>query len=497
MSRKQVVIVGAGPGGLSCGMLLASRGFDVTIIEKAKIVGGRNASFNLSDYTFDIGPTFFLMKDVLEEIFSLAGKKLEDFATLQHVDPMYRLAFSDDKTFYPSTDEKKMKKELERVFPGSSDDYDRYMAKEKKKYDKLIPCLKLPYDSFTSLLKTRFIGALRYLDAHVSLFDVLGRYFKYEELKLAFTFQAKYIGMSPWKAPGTFSIISYIEHGGGVWHVEGGLNQLSAGMARAFEELGGKIQLSTEVSKVNIDNGKATGVTLTDGSTIDADYIVLNADFGYAMTKLVDEKERKKYTDQKLASKEYSCSTFMLYLGIDRRYEEIPHHSIIFANDYRKNVNDITNDFALGDDLSFYVQNACIMDPSLAPEGKSTIYVLLPAPNNNSTIDWEARKPQLRERILDLLETRGGFDNIREHIETEKIITPANWEQDFNVYKGAVFNLGHQIKQMLFLRPHNRFECFKNCFLVGGGTHPGSGLPTIYESGRISADLISKDEGVL
>lgn len=496
MGKKRVLIIGAGPGGLSCGMLLAHRGFDVTILEKTDVIGGRNAAFKLGNYTFDTGPTFFLMKDILERIFEDTGRDLDDYVKLRDIEPMYRLVFSKEKDFYPSTDERKMKKELERVFPGSSGAYDKYMRKEKAKYDSLIPCLEAPYCSFKDLFKMRFIKAIPYLDAHLSLFDVLGRYFSYDELKLAFTFQAQYIGMSPWKAPGTFSLISYIEHSGGIYHVEGGLNQLSTGMAKAFQEMGGKIQFFSNVKKLIIKGDTAKGVELEDGRKFSSDYVVINSDFAYSMTNLVDESKRKKYTNKKLAAKEYSCSTYMIYLGVNKIYEDLPHHNIIFADDYRANIKDITEDFVPSDDTSFYVQNASVTDKTLAPKGKSAIYVLVPTTNNKSNINWEAEKDKVRERVLDLMETKGGFSDIRKHIEEEKIITPQNWEDDYNVYLGAVFNLGHQISQMLFLRPHNRFECFKNCYLVGGGTHPGSGLPTIYESGRISADLLTKDAGL-
>jgi len=158
-------------------------------------------------------------------------------------------------------------------------------------------------------------------------------------------------------------------------------------------------------------------------------------------------------------------------------------------------VEDMTTPMTISDDISFYVQNASVTDPSLAPEGKSTLYVLVPVPNNKSNIDWDDKKAGFRNRVLDLLENRVGLSNIRNHIEQEKVITPLDWENEIDVYKGATFNLAHNVGQMLYFRPHNLFEEFDNCFLVGGGTHPGSGLPTIYESGRITADLIFKKDG--
>ena len=340
------------------------------------------------------------------------------------------------------------------------------------------------------------LTALPYLDAHTSLYGVLSRYFDDPDTRIAFTFQAKYIGMSPWSAPGTFSIISFIEHGGGIYHVKGGLNRLSSGMAEALKESGGKIHLSSPVKKLIVSNGVATGIELTDGKIEKADYVIINEDFAHAMTEIVPSEDRKKWTDQKLAGKDYSCSTFMLYLGVKKEFKEIAHHSILFARDYKKNVDEITESKILSDDFSFYVQNASVTDKTLAPAGKSAIYVLVPVPNNKSGIDWEKEKITLRNRVLDALETRGGFTDLKKNIEEEKIVTPLDWKDKHSVYLGATFNLAHSVAQMLYFRPHNEFEEFKNCYLVGGGTHPGSGLPTIYESGRISAELIMKNDGI-
>lgn len=493
MEKKKVIIIGAGPGGLSSAMILSANNYDVEILEKKSEVGGRNASFTLSGYTFDYGPTFFMMKDVLEEVFRMSGRKIEEYMKIVEVDPMYGLFFNKNKVFYPTRDKYRMKKEIERVFPEGSEGYDRYLKNEGKKYDKLIPCLKVPYGKITDFFTKQFITSLPLLDAHVSLFDVLGRYFKEKDLKISFTFQAKYIGMSPWEAPGTFSIISYIEHGGGVYHVMGGLNQLSKGMAKAFQDNGGKISLNKGVKKLIIENKKAIGVELENGEKKYADYIVINADFAHAMTKLVDEEHRKKYTDKKLKSMKYSCSTFMIYLGVDKIYD-LPHNGIFFSQDYQQNVNEIVTSKVLSNDPSFYIQNASVIDKSLAPEGKSTIYILVPVPNTTSHIDWEKTKEEFKEKILNLVEERAGLKDIKKHIEVEKIFTPNDWENEKDVYNGATFNLGHNISQMLYWRPHNEFEEFGNCYLVGGGTHPGSGLPTIYESGRISAEIIIKKD---
>lgn len=493
---KRIAVVGAGPGGLSAAMLLSANGYDVTIYEKQDQVGGRNGRIRKDGYTFDIGPTFLMMLDVLEHLFSAAGRDLHKDLSIVPIDPLYRLVFGGGKrVLRPTRDRAKMKEALEAFAPGSFEGYVRYVEKESEKYDKLIPCLRVPYGKLSDFAAWKFVTALPYLDAHVSLYDVLGRYFKDEDLKLAFTFQAKYIGMSPWKAPGTFSIISYIEHGGGIWHVQGGLNRISAAMADAIEAKGGRIRLSTPVKELVVEDGTCRGLLLEDGERVEADGVVLNADFSHAMKHLVPAKHRRKYTDAKLDRMRYSCSTFMVYLGLDTVYPDLEHHSIVFADDYERNVDDIVGSKTLSSDFSVYIQNASRTDPSLAPPGGSTIYLLVPVPNNESGIDWDAVKKEFRDKVVAAAGIRGGLKDLERHIVTETVITPLDWERKLDVFKGATFNLSHDIAQMLYMRPHNEFEEFRNCWLVGGGTHPGSGLPTIYESGRISAELIMKRFG--
>ncbi len=493
-SGKRVIIIGAGPGGLSAGMLLASKGYSVDIFEKEDRVGGRNSYFKLGDYVFDIGPTFLMMKDVLENIFEKSGKRLEDFVETVKLDPMYRLKFADGRELYPSPDREKMKQTMENFSPGSFSGYLKYLERESVKYDRLIPCLSIPYGKISDFFSKNLLRALPYLDAHLSLYGVLTRYFDDPDIRIAFTFQAKYIGMSPWTAPGLFSIISYIEHGGGIYHVTGGLNRLSHGMAEACKESGGNIHLNSPVKELIVENKTAKGVMLENGKIKNADYVIINADFAHAMTNIVDKKSRRKWSDEKLAGMDYSCSTFMLYLGVNKEFKDIPHHSIIFADDYKKNIDEITELKTLSEDFSFYVQNASVSDTTLAPEGKSTIYVLVPVPNKKGAVDWSREKQNLRNKIINALETRGGYTDLSKNIEEEKIVTPDDWVNEHSVYLGATFNLAHSIKQMLYFRPHNEFEEFKNCYLVGGGTHPGSGLPTIYESGKISAELIMKKD---
>lgn len=487
--NKRVIVVGSGPGGMSAAMLLAHQGLEVEVFEKQPYIGGRTSCFEQEGFRFDLGPTFLMMDYVLRDVFTLSGRDVSDYMTMERVDPLYRLVFDSGRTLFPTHDAESMRQQLDELFPGNYDGYQRFLTREKDKFERLVPCLRIPYSSWGDYLKYQFRQSLPILDAHKSLMAKLGEYFNEEELRIAFTFQAKYLGMSPWECPGTFSIISYIEHAGGIYHVMGGLNQITHGMAKAFAEDGGRLHLSTGVKEILVDGRRAVGVLLENGERVMADDVIVNADFAHAMTTLVPADKRRKYSDAKLQKKKYSCSTFMLYLGVDKTYD-LSHHNIFFAQDYRVNVEDIAKRKVLSDDPSVYVQNAVVTDPSLAPEGCSALYVLVPVANNTSGIDWSREAEPFREKVLRILETKAGLSDLRQHIVTERMITPAQWADQKYVYNGATFNLAHNVGQMLGFRPHNKFEELDHCYLVGGGTHPGSGLPTIIESARISSELL-------
>ncbi len=493
--RRRIIIVGAGPGGLTAGMLLANRGFDVHIYEAKSRVGGRNAALTLGDFRFDAGPTFLMMAFVLREVFAETHRRLEDYLTLRPLEPLYRLVF-DDREMLMTTDRRRMREEIERHFPGNGAGYDRFLEQERVRYRALLPCLAKDYSSARAFLSPTLARAVPHLALGRSVFENLSRYFDDEKLILAFTFQSKYLGMSPWECPALFTMLPFIEHEFGVHHVEGGLNRIPHAMAQVIEELGGQIHLGAPVESLSLEGDAVDGVVLAGGERQHADAVVVNADFGYAMSKLVPSGKLRKYAPAKLARKAFSCSTFMLYLGLDR---EVPmnHHTIVFAKDYERNVREIFADKTLPrDDFSFYVQNASATDPTLAPPGKSAVYVLAPVPNQASGIDWQTEAPAFRRRLIELIERRTPLRDLETSIEAERMVTPLDWQNRHNVHLGATFNLSHRLSQMLYWRPHNEFEELRNCYLVGGGTHPGSGLPVIYESARISSALIAKRFGL-
>ena len=490
--KKKIVIVGAGPGGLVSGMLLAHRGYQVTLLEKASVVGGRNAPLIAGDYRFDTGPTFLHQKFTLDEIFAEIGRKADDHISFQKLDPMTTLTWN-NVSLDTSADKETMMQNIEKSFPGEGESYARFMQEHAGKLQRIFPCLQQPYHKLSTLTAPHLLKVLPEVLTTQSVMDVLGNYFSDERLKLAFTFQAKYLGMSPWKCPGLFSILSYIEYAYGIYHVEGGLSKMSEVMADIFQEEGGDLRLNAEVASFEYTGDKVSSVVLADGEKLACDDLVVNADYAHARSLIFG---KKKIAAEELARKKFSCSTYMLYLGLDKIYEDEPHHHILFADDYAENVGDIQSQKRISDDMSIYVRNSSINDKTVAPEGHSQLYILVPTINNRHGDQWtEELRSSYREKVLDRIIAKTGMKDLREHIVEERIITPTTW-QESDIFMGATFNFSHSLDQMLYLRPRNKLQGFENIYLVGGGTHPGSGLPTIFESARISANLIDASYGI-
>jgi phytoene desaturase len=492
--NKSVVIVGAGPGGLATAMLLARSGVKVTVVEKHARVGGRTSTWEQDGFKFDIGPTFFLYPRVLKEIFADAGYDLDQEVPMKRLDPQYRLVFGDGGQIDATSDVERMEKEIAAISPHDAVEFKNFLTRNRKKLESFLPILEAPFESWSDLMKPEMIRLLPLMKPWLSLDGDLRSHFKDERIRLGFSFQSKYLGMSPFRCPSLFSILSFLEYEHGVFHPIGGCGAVTVAMARICKELGVEFLMEEPVDEVLVEKGKAVGVK-TAKRKLMADAVVMNADFADAARKLIPNKHRQKWTDKKIASKKFSCSTFMMYLGIEGRYDDIAHHTIYLAENYKQNLRDIEELHRLSENPSFYVQNASVTDPTLAPKGMSTLYVLLPVTHETEMIDWQEEMPKFRALALKQI-ARLGIKDIENRIVTEKIMTPQGWSEEFGLYKGATFSMAHSLDQMLHLRPHNRFEDVQSMYLTGGGTHPGSGLPVIFQSARISSKLLLEDLGV-
>jgi len=490
---KKIIVVGAGPGGLASSLLLAASGAQVKVFERLPVVGGRTSAIEADGFRFDLGPTFFLYPRVLEEIFAAAGARMLDEAPMVRLDPQYRIQFGGGGQIDATADVTRMEEQISRLSAADAPGFRRFLAENRTKLHLMEPCLESPFVGWGDLLQMRMLKLLPWLRPHQSVDQYLQRFFRDPRVRLAFCFQSKYLGMSPFRCPSLFSILSFLEYEYGVWHPLGGCNAVTLALAKVARRLGVEIHLDEPVEEIVMNGRRAVGVRTRSGVQ-HADGVVLNADFARAMERLVPDGLRRRWTDAKLARKKYSCSTFMLYLGVEGRFD-LPHHTIHIARDYEGNLADIEQRHILSEDPSFYVQNACVTDDSLAPRGCSSLYVLAPVTHLHPNVDWKREAKRYRDLLLRKI-AQAGYEDVERRIRYERVVTPEVWDQRYEIYRGATFNLAHSLDQMLHLRPRNRFEEFDGLYLVGGGTHPGSGLPVIFESARISSRLLLEDLGL-
>lgn len=489
--RRKAVVVGAGPGGLAAAMLLAKSGVQVTVVEKGSRVGGRTSTMEQDGYKFDIGPTFFLYPQVLKEIFAASGFDLNAELPMKRLDPQYRLVFGAGGELLATPNIEQMERAIAAISPEDALRFDLFLKHNRNKLAKFLPFLQSPFESWRDLTKPSMLKLLPLLAPWRSLDTDLQVHFKDERIRLGFSFQSKYLGMSPFRCPSLFSILSFLEYEHGVFHPVGGCGSVTTTMARLAEEMGVEVLLGESVEEIDIDRGVAKGVRTTSRK-LEADAVVMNADFANAVRRMVPGAKRKRWTDKRIESRRYSCSTFMMYLGIEGRYDDVSHHTIYLAKDYKQNLRDIETSHQLSADPSFYVQNASVTDETLAPKGHSTLYVLVPVTHETGSVDWVKETPRFRELALKQIE-KIGLKDVQSRIRTERVVTPKGWSEDFDLHLGATFSMTHSLDQMLHLRPHNRFEDVQGMYLVGGGTHPGSGLPVIFESARITSRLLLED----
>ena len=338
--NQKVVIVGAGPGGLAAAILLQRSGVDVTVVERREVVGGRTSTMEQNGFKFDTGPTFFLYPRVLREIFAAAGRDLDEEIPMYRLDPQYRLVFGSGGELLATPDLERMERAIAKLSPEDARGFHRFFCDNRNKLEKFMPFLEQPFESWRDLAKLNMLKLLPLLRPWHSLDSDLKRYFKDERIRLGFSFQSKYLGMSPFTCPSLFSILSFLEYEHGVFHPVGGCGAVTKAMARIAEDLGAKVLLNEPVEEMMFEGRKCTAVR-TANRTLTADAVVVNADFAQAMQRMVPDNIRRRWTDSRIEKKRFSCSTFMLYLGIEGRYDEVSHHTIYLAADYRQNLRDI------------------------------------------------------------------------------------------------------------------------------------------------------------
>jgi phytoene desaturase len=488
---SRVIVVGAGPGGLAVSLLLARAGLDVTVFERAQSVGGRTSGFTADGFRFDAGTTALIYPQAIERIFRSVGRELHAEVELRRLDPHGRIVFGTGGELITTSDDHRMTEAIARLSPRDARSFARFLEANRRRYRRLQFTLETPCMSLLDLLSLRRMAALPWLASWRTLYEDQKRFFHDPRIRHGLSFQWKYIGMSPYSAPAMFSFLTFLELEHSVYHPMGGCHALSEAMARIARDMGVSIRLGEPVARVIFQGRRAVGVVSASGESR-ADAVVINADFARAMTDLVPASLRHRWSDDRLAHRRHSCSAFMMYLGIEGRYERVAHHTTYLSRDYARNVREVEERHVLSDDPSFYVQNPCVTDPSLAPDGMSTLYVLVPVPHRTPNVTWSDMRDRFRAVTLRQL-AKVGIADLEPRIRFERIVTPDEWEHQHRLYRGAAFGLAHTSGQILYLRPHNRFEETDGLYLVGSGTHPGSGLPLIFNSAVLAARLLLHD----
>ena len=361
-------------------MLLAKAGVDVTLFERLDRVGGRSSTITAptsnGTFRFDVGPTFFLYPRVLADIFAACSRRLEDEVDLIRLDPQYHLKFEAGGELQATGDMERLAAEVAKLSPADAAALPRFMADNRRKLAAFRPVLESAFNGIRDLVRPDMLRSLPLMRPHRTVDSDLGTYFRDERVRLAFSFQSKYLGMSPFRCPSLFTILSFMEYEYGVYHPRGGCGAVMSAMARVARDLGVKIKLAEPIERILFEGRRAVGVR-SNGVEQRFDALVVNADFAQTMTNLVPDSIRRRWTDRRIAAKKFSCSTFMMYLGLEGDFPGLAHHTIYLAKDYRRNLAEIEAGEAPGEP-SFYVQNACVTDPALAPPGHSTLYVLVP-----------------------------------------------------------------------------------------------------------------------
>ena len=489
---KTALVIGAGLGGLALAIRLQASGVSTTLLEKRDQPGGRAYVYRDQGFTFDAGPTVITDPTAIQALFTLAGKSMADYVELLPVSPFYRLCWEDGSFFDYSNDQDHLERQIHALEPADVEGYRRFLAYSRavlaEGYTKLGA---VPFLSFRDMLQAG--PQLARLQAWRSVYSVVSRFIRHERLRQVFSFQALLVGGNPFATSSIYSLIHALEREWGVWFPRGGTGALVQGLAQLFKDLGGTLELNAEVAAFDTQAGRLTGARSQDGRHWHADAVASNADVVHTYADLLGLHPRGQQEGQRLKGKHFSNSLFVVHFGLSRPQPQLRHHTVCFGPRYRALVNEIFEGPALPEDFSLYLHAPCATDPSLAPAGCSSHYVLAPVPHlGNAPIDWSVEGPRYRDRIFAYLEQHY-MPGLRNDLVTCRTFTPLDFRDQLNAHLGSAFSLEPRLTQSAWFRPHNRDAHLANLYLVGAGTHPGAGVPGVIASAKATAGLMLED----
>ena len=489
--KRTIVIIGSGFGGLAAAIRLQAQGLQVIILEKNAKVGGHAAQLVKNGYTFDMGPSIITAPDLIQSVFSCAGVRMEDYLDLVKLNPFYRIYFHDGSSLDYTDDTNRMKQQMGRFNAADARNYDAFMAHTRQLYNAVITdgLGSIPFDLQTML---GFLPRALRMRALVPAYNFVQRYFEDPRHRFTFSFHPLFIGGNPFRAPAVYLMIPYLEKTGGVWFCKGGMYNLVRSLESVFKELGGVVETDAEVEQIVVENRKAKGV-LANGQFYKADSVISNADLVHTYRELIKPEHRRKWSDKKLRKTQYSMGAFLLYLGVRKNYPQLQHHTLILSERYKGLIDDIFDNKILPDDFSMYLHVPSQTDPSMAPEGCASMYVLIPVPNLEASINWEETEKRYTDKILTFLENDFGLTDLSASIEVIETFTPLDFKHHRNSHLGSAWGVEPKLTQTAYFRPHNLSEDIEKLYFVGASTHPGAGVPGVLLTAETTVKLVVKD----
>ena len=489
---KRTYVIGAGFGGLALAIRLQAAGIPTTLLEQRDKPGGRAYVWQDEGFTFDAGPTVITDPSAIEALFTLAGKKLSDYVELMPVTPFYRLCWEDGKVLDYDNNQILLEQQIAAFNPQDVEGYRRFLAYSQAVFKEgYLKLGTVPFLNFRDMLRAG--PQLGRLQAWRSVYDMVAKFIQDDHLRQAFSFHSLLVGGNPFATSSIYTLIHALEREWGVWFPRGGTGALVDGMARLFRDLGGELLLNAEVSQLETQGNRISGVQLKDGRRFDASAVASNADVVHTYDRLLQHHAVARKRAATLKRKRMSNSLFVLYFGLNQPHAQLAHHTVCFGPRYRELINEIFNSNQLADDFSLYLHAPCTTDPSLAPAGCGSFYVLAPVPHlGTAAIDWQQEGPRFRDRIFAYLEEHY-MPGLRDQIVTQRMFTPEDFRDTLHAHQGSAFSLEPILTQSAWFRPHNRDADISNLYLVGAGTHPGAGVPGVIGSAKATAQLMVED----
>ena len=486
---NKTVVIGAGFGGLALAIRLQAAGIPTLLLEQRDKPGGRAYVYEDQGFTFDAGPTVITDPTAIEELFTLAGKRMADYVDLLPVTPFYRLCWESGQIFDYDNDQARLEEQIRRFNPRDVEGYRRFLAYSQAVFKEgYLKLGTVPFLSFRDMVRAG--PQLARLQAWRSVYSMVSSFIEDERLREAFSFHSLLVGGNPFATSSIYTLIHALEREWGVWFARGGTGALVQGLVRLFEDLGGTLELSAEVTRLEARGNEIGAVQLADGRRIEVAAVASNADVVHTYEKLLGHHPVGASRAASLKRKRMSNSLFVLYFGLNHHHSQLAHHTVCFGPRYKALIDDIFNRDTLSEDFSLYLHAPCVTDPSLAPPGCGSYYVLAPVPHlGTADLDWDVEGPRLRDRIFAYLEQHY-MPGLRDQLVTQRMFTPFDFRDQLGAHHGSAFSVEPILRQSAWFRPHNRDSRIPNLYLVGAGTHPGAGIPGVIGSAKATAGLM-------